>query len=61
MTAGDLGISASEVEKNLGAVLELCQTCKCGYLPPILVSLYVFEADKLIVIVIANLFSLYLL
>ena len=28
VTAGDLGISASEVEKNLGSVLELCQTCK---------------------------------
>lgn len=26
VTAGDLGISASEVEKNLGSVLELCQT-----------------------------------
>ncbi len=31
VTAGDLGISASEVEKNLGSVLELCQTCKCNY------------------------------
>ena len=28
VTAGDLGISASEVETNLGSVLELCQTCK---------------------------------
>ena len=28
VTAGDLGISAAEVEKNLGSVLELCQTCK---------------------------------
>jgi len=26
VTAGDLGISASEVETNLGSVLELCQT-----------------------------------
>jgi SpoVK/Ycf46/Vps4 family AAA+-type ATPase len=26
VTAGDLGISASDVEKNLGSVLELCQT-----------------------------------
>ena len=26
VTAGDLGITASEVEKNLGSVLELCQT-----------------------------------
>ena len=29
VTAGDLGISAAEVEKNLGSVLELCQTCTC--------------------------------
>ena len=26
MTAGDLGITAAEVEKTLGSVLELCQT-----------------------------------
>lgn len=26
MTAGDLGITAAEVEKSLGSVLELCQT-----------------------------------
>ena len=26
VTAGDLGITASEVEKTLGSVLELCQT-----------------------------------
>lgn len=28
VTAGDLGTTASELEQSLGAVLELCQTCK---------------------------------
>ena len=32
VTAGDLGITASEVEKALGSVLELCQTCKSSVL-----------------------------
>ena len=38
VTAGDLGISAAEVETNLGSVLELCQTCTYIFVSSLVLS-----------------------